>query len=77
MKLIRAAAVKTKLEEFFENYCLIPSDIKKELMTVIDEIPAINISNVVLKEQVNEMVDDIGKSIQKIVNEYLEDNIDD
>ena len=76
MKLIRAAAVKSKLEEFFENYW-VPNDVKEELMTVIDEIPAINISNVVLKEQVNEMVDDIGKSIQKIVNEYLEDSIDD
>lgn len=76
MKLIRAAAVKAKLENFFENYW-VPSDVKEELMTVIDEIPAINISNVVLKEQVNEMIDDIGKSIQKIVNEYLEDSIDD
>ena len=76
MKLIRAAAVKSKLEEFFESYW-VPTDVKEELMAVIDGIPAINISDVVLKEQVNEMVDDIGKSIQKIVNEYLEDSIDD
>lgn len=76
MKLVREAAVEAKIINFWNKKGLFPPDMI-DLLAEINEIPMVNISNVVLRDQVDDMVDDINKAIKEVVNDYLEDNIDD
>ena len=76
MKLVREAAVEAKIINFWNKKGLFPPDMI-DLLAEINDIPMVNISNVVLRDQVDDMVDDINKAIKKVVNNYLEDNIDD
>lgn len=76
MKLIREAAVEAKIINFWNKRGLFPPDMI-DLLAEINDIPMVNISNVVLRDQVDDMVDDINKAIKEVVNNYLEDNIDD
>jgi tRNA A-37 threonylcarbamoyl transferase component Bud32 len=76
MKLVREAAVEAKIINFWNKKGLFPPDMV-DLLAEINDIPMVNISNVVLRDQVDDMVDDINKAIKEVVNNYLEDNIDD
>lgn len=76
MKLVREAAVEAKIINFWNKKGLFPTDMI-DLLAEINDIPMVNISNVVLRDQVDDMVDDINKAIKEVVNNYLEDNIDD
>lgn len=76
MKLVREAAVEAKIINFWNKKGLFPPDMI-DLLAEINDIPMVNISNVVLRDQVDDMVDDINKAIKEVVNNYLEDNIDD
>lgn len=76
MKLVREAAVEAKIINFWNRKGLFPLDMS-DLLAEINDIPMVNISNVVLRDQVDDMVDDINKAIKEVVNNYLEDNIDD
>lgn len=76
MKLVREAAVEAKIINFWNKKGLFPLDMI-DLLAEINDIPMVNISNVVLRDQVDDMVDDINKAIKEVVNNYLEDNIDD
>lgn len=76
MKLVREAAVEAKIINFWNRKGLFPPDMI-DLLAEINDIPMVNISNVVLRDQVDDMVDDINKAIKEVVNNYLEDNIDD
>lgn len=76
MKLVREAAVEAKIINFWNKKGLFPPDMI-DLLAEINDIPMVNISNVVLRDQVDDMVDDINKAIKKVVNNYLEDSIDD
>lgn len=76
MKLVREAAVEAKIINFWNKKGLFPSDMS-DLLAEINDIPMVNISNVVLRDQVDDMVNDINKAIKEVVNNYLEDNIDD
>ena len=76
MKLIRETAVEAKIINFWNKKGLFPPDMI-DLLAEINDIPMVNISNVVLRDQVDDMVDDINKAIKEVVNNYLEDNIDD
>lgn len=76
MKLVREAAVEAKIINFWNKKGLFPPDMI-DLLAEINNIPMVNISNVVLRDQVDDMVDDINKAIKEVVNNYLEDNIDD
>lgn len=76
MKLVREAAIEAKIINFWNKKGLFPPDMI-DLLAEINDIPMVNISNVVLRDQVDDMVDDINKAIKEVVNNYLEDNIDD
>lgn len=76
MKLVREAAVEAKIIKFWDKKGLFPLDMV-DLLAEINDIPMVNISNVVLRDQVDDMVDDINKAIKEVVNNYLEDSIDD
>lgn len=76
MKLVREAAVEAKIINFWNKKGLFPPDMI-DLLAEINDIPMVNISNIVLRDQVDDMVNDINKAIKEVVNNYLEDNIDD
>ena len=76
MKLVREAAVEAKIINFWNKKGLFPPDMI-DLLAEINDIPMVNISNVVLRDQVDDMVDDINKAIKEVVNNYLEDTIND